>query len=184
MMRLNHPYKYNHSFDMTLVLSFVSEVKSLTVVWYVEGKAYGPYKKGAVPANMIVKTSDRPLSVTALVNSSCNPAASIIVYPTPDPSPQVFAQGLFLSAEVTAGKTVITLSGKSNCSSSNGYPSWASPFIMIAISLITIATLVLCGMAVVFNYFKIKHLKLQLTGKLPLQPPDLGLGSTPSISNI
>jgi hypothetical protein len=169
---------------MSFVLSFVSEVKSLTVVWYVEGKSYGPYKNGAVPADMIIQTTDRPVSVTALASSACNPAASIIVFPAVDPSPQVFAQGLFLSAQITGGKTVVTVSGTSNCPPPNGYPSWASPFIIIVISLITVATLILCGMSVIFNYFKIQHIKRQLQGKLPMMAVDLGLGSSPSISNL
>ena len=170
---------------MSFVLSFVSDVTSLTVVWYVGGKSYGPFKKGAVPADMVIQTSVTPISVTALVNSSCNPAASIIVYPTPDPSPQVFAQGVFLSAAVTNGKTVVSLSGASNCqsssSSTSSFPTWASTFIIIVVSLITIATLILCGMSIIFNYLKIKHLNLQLVGKLPLQPPDLGLGNQPAL---
>jgi hypothetical protein len=49
------------------------------------------------------------------------------------------------------------------------------------VSLITIATLILCGMSIIFNYLKIKHLNLQLVGKLPLQPPDLGLGNQPAL---
>lgn len=169
---------------MSFVLSFASEVKSLSVVWYVEGKSYGPYKKGAVPADMIIQTTDRPVSVTALASATCNPAASIIVYPTVDPSPQVFAQGLFLSAKITDGKTVVSLSGTSNCPPYNGFPAWATPFIIVVICLITIATLILCGMSVIFNYFKIEHIQRQLQGKLPMMAVDLGLGQSPSISNI
>ncbi len=135
------------------------------MVWYVAGKAYGPFAGAAVPPPLTLAPLDdtTPLTVTAFVSVPCNPAASVVVYPTVDPSPQVFGQGLFLDAQRTNSGVTVTLSGTSGCPPGPpAVPQWAAPFVTLVIVIMVAATLLLIGMSMAYNYYKIKKIELLL----------------------
>jgi hypothetical protein len=155
------------SISMSLVLTFQSTASlgDASVVWFVAGKSYGPFKDSTAPPPLTLLNLSAPVSVTAYVSVSCNPAASLIVYPTVDPSPQVFGQGLFLSATGTESAVTVTLSGTSACppSAAIQVPSWATPFVTLVIVILVLATLLLIGMSMAYNYYKIKKIELYLS---------------------
>ena len=145
---------------MSLTITFQSAGAIADVVWFVAGKAYGPFAAGAAPPPLALTSLSAPVSVTAFVSVSCNPAASVVVYPSVDPSPQVFAQGLFLSAVSTASGVTVTLSGTSGCPAPPmPVPQWATPFVTLVIVILVLATLLLIGMSMAYNYYKIKKIE-------------------------
>jgi len=135
-----------------------------TVTWFVQGVFYGPYKSTETPPPLIINTSANvPITVTAFLSVSCNPAASITIFPTVDPAPRIFANGLFLSAEAQSANTnavIVTLSGLSNCPSTPAtWPHWATILITVMIMIVLIAVVVLASMSVAFNFFKLQHVR-------------------------
>ena len=152
---------------MSLTITFQSTWtagSAATVVWYVAGKAYGPFAGAAVPPPLTLHLlTVAPVTVTVFVSVPCNPAASVTVYPTVDPSPQVFGQGLFLDAHRTHSGVTVTLSGTSGCPPGPAaVPQWAAPFVTLVIVIMAAATLLLIGMSMAYNYYKIKKIELLL----------------------
>jgi len=164
----------NNTGNMTLNLSYVSSWKGDdTVTWFVQGVFYGPFKGGAVPPPLTLDTSANvPITVTAFASVNCNPAASITIFPTVDPAPKVFGGGLFLSAQAvssTSNAVVVTLSGSSNCpSTASTWPHWATILIVVLVIVIILAVVILASMSVIFNYYKIKHIRRQFDNNVKL----------------
>jgi len=146
----------------SLVITFLSpaDVGAASVVWFVAGKSYGPFTGTSAPPPLTLLKLSAPVSVTAYVSVSCNPAASLVIYPTVDPSPQVFGQGLFLSATGNGSAVTVTLSGTSGCPlTAAAIPQWATPFVTLVIVILVLATLLLIGMSMAYNYYKIKKIE-------------------------
>jgi hypothetical protein len=169
---------------MSFTITFVSSWKTVggtdgSVVWFVDGTSYGPFVGTAVPTPLTIQ-SNKPVSVTAFVDTVCNPAASVVVFPIADVSPKVFANGLFLSvAENGGGGVTVSLSGTSQCpkpaSSSTDWPMWATIMIIVLIFIAVIIGLILAVVNVSLNYHKVQHLKMQMKGTIPFQRVDTDL---------
>lgn len=148
---------------MSLIITFQSfaNLGTASVVWFVAGKSYGPFTGTSAPPPLTLLQLSVPVSVTAYVSVSCNPAASLVIYPTVDPSPAVFGQGLFLFAAGNGSAVTVTLSGTSGCpvSGAAAVPPWATPFVTLVVVILVLATLFLIGMSMAYNYYKIKKIE-------------------------